>query len=155
MSDTSNLTVLGNKTDYPTEPSKDILEVFQNQHPDNSYLIPFIQERDEFTSLCPKTGQPDHARMEIVYVPHELCVESKSLKLYLFSFRNTGEFHEDVCNRIANDLFEVLSPIYLRVFGDFAPRGGLSIKPLIEKKHHMVINDADFLRLVTMWDMKK
>ena len=134
MSDIKNLKNLGSKkTKYLTKPNINILETFDNQHLNNLYLVPFVQERDEFTSLCPKTKQPDHARMEIIYVPNIKMVESKSLKLYLFSFRNTGEFHEDVCNRIANDLFEVMKPKYLRVYGDFAPRGGLAIKPLIEK----------------------
>lgn len=133
MSDTSTITSLGSgKTTYHTTPSKDILETFTNQHQDVSYLVPFVMPRDEFTSLCPKTGQPDQARIEIVYVPSEKMIESKSLKLYLFSFRNTGEFHEDVINRIAKDLFSVLEPNYLRVYGDFAPRGGIAIKPLVE-----------------------
>ena len=120
-------------------------------------LVPFVQERDEFTSLCPKTGQPDHARMEIVYVPNKLMIESKSLKLYLFSFRNTGEFHEDVCNRIANDLFDLLKPDYLRVYGDFAPRGGLAIKPLVERwcPHMGTLSMEEIRKMVASWDMKK
>src|SRR3990167_4234873 len=118
MSDTSTLTQLGSQgTKYLTEPNINILETFDNQHLNNLYLVPFVQERDEFTSLCPKTGQPDHAKMEIIYVPNMKMVESKSLKLYLFSFRNTGEFHEDVCNRITNDLFTLLKPKYLRAYG--------------------------------------
>lgn len=157
MSDIKNLTKLGSQgTKYPQEPSISILETFNNQHPNNLYLVPFTQDRDEFTSLCPRTGQPDHARMEIIYVPNIKMVESKSLKLYLFSFRNTGEFHEDVCNRIANDLFEVMKPKYLRVYGDFAPRGGLAIKPLIEKWN---CTDEEMFRdivhLISSWDIKK
>lgn len=157
MSDTKDLTKLGSQnTVYPTEPSIDILETFENQHQDNLYLVPFIQERDEFTSLCPKTGQPDHARMEIIYVPNVKMVESKSLKLYLFSFRNTGEFHEDVANRIAKDLFTLLEPKYLRVYADFAPRGGLAIKPLIEK-WDITNTDSGFRiqSLVNSWDTMK
>ena len=163
MSDTETLRHLGSQgTEYPTQPSKDILDFFKNQHPNNLYLVPFTMERDEFTSLCPKTGQPDQAKMEIVYVPNEKMVESKSLKLYLFSFRNTGEFHEDVCNRIANDIFDLLQPKYLRVYGDFSPRGGIAIKPLVEKwekaderdRNIYLIRD-NIRRLVDMFDVKK
>lgn len=132
-SETKKLKTLGAKTTkYPTKPSKDILETFENQNQQNIYLVPFVMERDEFTSLCPKTSQPDQARIEIIYVPNEKMVESKSVKLYLFSFRNTGQFHEDIVNRIAEDFYKVLDPKYLRVYGDFAPRGGLAIKPLVE-----------------------
>ena len=156
MSDTSTLTQLGSQgTKYLTEPNINILETFDNQHLNNLYLVPFVQERDEFTSLCPKTGQPDHAKMEIIYVPNMKMVESKSLKLYLFSFRNTGEFHEDVCNRIANDLFEVMKPKYLRVYGDFAPRGGLTIKPLVEKWNADLDTQKYIEHLVSSWDTKK
>src|SRR3990167_7516651 len=116
MSDTSTLTQLGSQgTKYLTEPNINILETFDNQHLNNLYLVPFVQERDEFTSLCPRTGQPDHAKMEIIYVPNERMVESKSLKLYLFSYRNQGKFDEYVCNRIAKDLFALIYPKYLRV----------------------------------------
>lgn len=83
----------------------------------------------EFTSLCPKTGQPDFATIEISYVPDQLCVESKSLKLYLGSFRNHGEFHEACVNRIGNDLVELLKPHYLQVVGKFTPRGGIPFWP--------------------------
>jgi len=156
MSDTKNLSQLGSKTNYPQRPEDAVLETFDNQHPGNLYLVPFIQERDEFTSLCPKTGQPDHAKMEIIYVPNIKMIESKALKLYLFSFRNTGEFHEDVCNRIANDLFTLLEPKYLRVYGDFAPRGGLAIKPLVEKWSEFTsLSDTDNIQwLVSSWDRK-
>jgi 7-cyano-7-deazaguanine reductase len=158
MSDTKGLTKLGaGKTDYATTPSKDILETFENQHKDSGfYLVPFTMERDEFTSLCPKTGQPDQARMEVIYIPNKRMVESKSLKLYFFSFRNTGEFHEDVVNRIADDLEAVLNPSYLRVYGDFAPRGGLA---MVERWDNTVIEDDrkyKFVRdMVAMFDLKK
>lgn len=129
-SDTSKLKSLGSaKTKYYNKPNIKILETFENQHADGNYLVPFIC--DEFTSLCPKTGQPDFARLEIIYVPDKKMVESKSLKLYLFSFRNEGSFHEDVINRIVDDLGKLLSPKYLRVFGDFNIRGGIAIKPLV------------------------
>jgi 7-cyano-7-deazaguanine reductase len=122
-----DLEQLGNqKTVYPQSPDEAKLEVFKNTAGD--ILIPFMC--NEFTSLCPKTGQPDFAKMEILYVPDELCVESKALKLYLFSFRNHGDFHEDVTNRIMQDLIRELNPKFIRVFGDFNVRGGISIKPL-------------------------
>jgi len=120
-------------------------------------LVSFVQDRDEFTSLCPKTGQPDHARMEIIYIPKDKMVESKSLKLYLFSFRNTGEFHEDVCNRIANDLVALLDPYYLRVYGNFVARGGLAIRPLVERwrKSTDAFAKHDMLEIVKSWDTMK
>lgn len=158
MSNIKELKSLGNKTKYPTSPNKSILEIFENQHPTKRFIVPFVQPFPEFTSLCPKTGQPDFASIEIVYCPNDLMVESKSLKLYLFSFRNQGEFHEDVINRIANDLHEVLRPRYLRVYGDFAPRGGLAIKPLAERWNAMVLGQEeicdDILRMVRTFDIK-
>jgi 7-cyano-7-deazaguanine reductase len=92
----------------------------------------------EFTSLCPKTGQPDFARIVVEYVPDELCVESKSWKLYLGSFRTAQEFHEACVARIARDLTELLDPLWLRVTGEFTPRGGISINPCFtyEKSEH-------------------
>jgi len=158
MSDTKSLKSLGSKsTKYECNGvNPELLEVFENQHQKNNYLIPFIQPRDEFTSLCPKTGQPDHAALEIIYIPREDCVESKSLKLYLVSFRNSGEFHEDVCNRIADDLIRLLNPKYLRVYGDFAPRGSLAIKPLIERWNiEEGIEKQDIKFLINSWDLKK
>lgn len=153
MSDTSTLTKLGSKDiAYPLTPSITILETFENQHPNNDYIVPFVQERDEFTSLCPKTGQPDHAKLEIVYIPDKKMVESKSLKLYLFSFRNTGEFHEDVINRIADDLFTLLEPKYLRVYGDFAPRGGLAIKPMVER-YQIHVDKDELANMASRYDI--
>lgn len=168
MSDTKDLKTLGAKTTkYATKPSKDILETFENQNQETIYLVPFVMERDEFTSLCPKTSQPDQARIEIIYVPNEKMVESKSVKLYLFSFRNTGQFHEDIINRIADDFYKVLAPKYLRVYGDFAPRGGIAIKPLVEFYGPYLINGKPIAqeaivkavskkidRLVDMFDTK-
>lgn len=89
-------------------------------------------EAPEFTSLCPKTGQPDFATIIISYTPDKFCVESKSLKLYLGSFRNVGEFHESCVNRIANDLIELLDPNALKVEGRFTPRGGIPFWPTAE-----------------------
>jgi 7-cyano-7-deazaguanine reductase len=120
-----------NKTFLPAKPNKNILEVFNNQHPKSLYLVPLLCH--EFTSICPITGQPDFAQFEIVYAPRIKMVESKSLKLYLFSFRNHGEFHEDVTNRIFNDLWQLMSPRFMRIIGDFNVRGGISIKPMVQK----------------------
>jgi len=130
MSDTSKLTQLGGAPMPPRyeNPSAAILEVFDNTHPGADWVV----ELDclEFTSLCPVTGQPDFGRIHIHYVPGALCVESKSLKLYLGAYRNHGSFHEDCVNRIAGDLQSVLSARMLRVYGDFHVRGGIAIRPL-------------------------
>lgn len=104
-----------------------VLESFENKHPDNDYFVKF--NCPEFTSLCPKTGQPDFATIYIQYIPNIDMVESKSLKLYLFSFRNHGDFHEDVINVIGKDLVKLMDPRYLEVWGKFTPRGGISIDP--------------------------
>src|SRR6186997_865923 len=106
----------------PTKPTKE-LEIFSNPHPERDYLISF--ECPEFTCLCPRTGQPDFATIRIRYVPGERCVELKSLKLYLWSFRNEGHFHEAVTNRILDDLVRLLTPRSLIVEGDFKIRGGI------------------------------
>ncbi len=105
-----------------TQPSK-ILETFDNPRPGRRYEIRF--ETPEFTCLCPLTGQPDFATIRIRYVPDALCVELKSLKLYLWSYRNEGAFHEDVTNRILDDLVEAISPWEMTVEGDFNVRGGI------------------------------
>lgn len=117
-------------TDYPTEYAPSVLERFANKFPGQSYTVEI--ECPEFTSLCPKTKQPDFANVTIWYEPDEWLVESKSLKLYLFSFRNHGSFHEDCVNMIAGDLARLLSPKWVRVRGDFFPRGGISINPTCE-----------------------
>lgn len=125
-----NLTLLGQgKTKYPTNPDEAKLETFDNKWPDNFYTVEF--ECPEFTSLCPKTGQPDFAKFSIIYIPNKKLVESKSLKLYLFSFRNHGEFHESVTNKVAHDLYELMKPHIIVVRGDFYPRGGISINPVV------------------------
>ncbi len=122
------LTKLGNRNvKYESEYNPDVLESFSNRHPGNDYFVKF--NCPEFTSLCPITGQPDFAEITISYVPDEKLVESKSLKLYLFSFRNHGDFHEDVVNVIMKDLIVLLSPKYIEVLGRFLPRGGISIDP--------------------------
>lgn len=122
------LTKLGSRaTAYATEYDPGVLEFFMNKHPDNDYFVKF--NCPEFTSLCPITGQPDYANIVISYVPAQRMVESKSLKLYLFSFRNHGDFHEDVINIIMKDLIRLMDPKYIEVWGRFLPRGGISIDP--------------------------
>lgn len=122
------LTLLGNKeTNYATDYTPEVLESVNNIHSNRDYFVKF--NCPEFTSLCPITGQPDFATMYISYIPDQKIVESKSLKLYLFSFRNHGDFHEDCVNIIMNDLIELLDPRYIEVWGKFTPRGGISIDP--------------------------
>lgn len=119
-------------TQYPTEYDPSILEVFPNKFPvkpGDGYVVEL--DCPEFTALCPKTAQPDFAKIVIQYLPDEKLVESKSLKLYLFSFRNHGSFHEEVVNTIARDLFEVMKPHWITVRGVFNPRGGISINPVV------------------------
>lgn len=130
MSDTAGLTLLGqSQTQYPQEYAPQLLERFANRFPQHEYLVEL--DCPEFTCLCPITGQPDFARLTIRYSPREHLVESKSLKLYLYSFRNQGTFGEDVVNSIARDLFALLQPRWLEVRGDFLPRGGIAIKPSV------------------------
>jgi 7-cyano-7-deazaguanine reductase len=110
------------KSPVPTKPSK-ILETFANPNPEREYEISF--ECPEFTCLCPRTGQPDFATVRIRYVPNRSCVELKSLKLYLWSFRDEGHFHEAVTNRILDDLVQATRPRRMTVVGDFYVRGGI------------------------------
>ena len=119
--------ILGNKTDYPTQYAPEVLEAFDNKHPDVDYFVKF--NCPEFTSLCPITSQPDFATIYISYIPDKKLVESKSLKLYLFSYRSKGEFHENCVNTIMKDLLALMDPKYIEVWGKFMPRGGLSIDP--------------------------
>ena len=128
MSKIPGLSLLGNQqTKYPQSYAPEVLEAFDNKHPNNDYFVKF--NCPEFTSLCPMTGQPDFAAVYIAYIPDKKLVESKSLKLYLFSYRNFGEFHEDCVNRIMKDLIALLAPKYIEVWGRFLPRGGISIDP--------------------------
>lgn len=128
MREKENLTLLGNQqNNYETDYNPGLLETFVNKHPENDYFVKF--NCPEFTSLCPITGQPDFANIIISYVPGERMVESKSLKLYLFSFRNHGDFHEDCVNVIMKDLIKLMEPKYIEVWGKFTPRGGISIDP--------------------------
>lgn len=124
-----SLKSLGKGTPVPVTYSLDVLESFPNAHPDRDYWVTFTCP--EFTTLCPKTGQPDFATLTIRYIPAKRLVESKSLKLYLFGFRNHGDFHEDVVNIIYNDLVALMKPKYIEVVGKFAARGGISIDPFV------------------------
>jgi 7-cyano-7-deazaguanine reductase len=121
------LTHLGSKTEYSANYDPNVLEAFNNKHPNTDYWVSF--RCPEFTSLCPITGQPDFATILIDYIPNIKMVESKSLKLYLFSFRNHGAFHEDCVNIIMNDLIKLMQPKYIEITGIFTPRGGISIHP--------------------------
>ncbi len=121
------LKALGRETTYNRDYSSDLLEAFENQHPENDYWVRF--NCPEFTAVCPITGQPDFAEIRISYIPDKRMVESKSLKLYLFSFRNHGAFHEDCVNIIMKDLIALMNPKYIEVTGFFLPRGGISIHP--------------------------
>lgn len=128
----NGITLLGNnETCYTSQYNPEVLETFVNKHPDRDYVVTF--NCPEFTSLCPKTGQPDFARIVISYIPRTDMVESKSLKLYLFSFRNHGDFHEDCVNIILNDLWKLMNPRYIEVTGIFTPRGGIAIYPFANR----------------------
>lgn len=123
----NDLKSLGKASEYHFSYSPELLEAFDNRHPGNDYWVKF--NCPEFTSLCPITGQPDFAAIYISYIPDIKMVESKSLKLYLFSFRNHGGFHEDCVNIIMKDLIKLMEPRYIEVWGKFTPRGGISIDP--------------------------
>ena len=139
------VTLLGNrKTVYPQDYAPALLETFENKHPENEYIVTL--DCPEFTTLCPKTGQPDFGHIVISYIPRLRMVESKSLKLYLFSFRNHGDFHEDVVNIIMKDLWNLMDPKYIEVRGWFRPRGGISINPFA----NMADSEHQELRLKRM-----
>lgn len=127
-SELEGVTLLGCQgVKYATDYAPQLLETFENKHPENEYVVTF--DCPEFTTLCPKTGQPDFGHIIISYIPRDRMVESKSLKLYLFSFRNHGDFHEDCVNIIMKDLVKLMNPRYIEVIGIFTPRGGISIYP--------------------------
>ena len=113
----------------PTRPSK-TLETFPNPRPERDYEIQF--ECPEFTCVCPRTGQPDFATLRISYTPDKLCVELKSLKLYLWSFRDEGHFHEDVTNRILDELVAAIAPRHMTIEGDFNVRGGIHTTVVVQ-----------------------
>ena len=125
----SELKNLGKITDYKFEYAPNFLEAIENKNPGKNYFVKLTSE--EFTCVCPITHQPDFAKIIIRYIPDKKLVESKSLKLYLTSFRNTGTFHEDAVNQIADDLIKFLNPKYLEVHGIFSVRGGISINPFV------------------------
>ena len=126
----NGVTRLGSKkTVYADRYDATVLETFVNKHPARDYWVTFTCP--EFTSLCPMTGQPDFATITIQFIPGKRMVESKSLKLYLFSFRNHGDFHEDCVNVILNDLVTLMTPKYIEVCGRFNARGGISIDPYV------------------------
>jgi len=114
-----------------TQPAT-ILETFANPNPERDYTIHI--DTPEFTCLCPKTGQPDFADIEIAYVPDERCVELKSLKLYFWSYRDQGAFHEAVTNQILQDLVNALAPRFLRVNAEFNVRGGVYTRVVVEHR---------------------
>jgi len=114
------------------KPDAKILETFRNRHHDRDYVVSI--KIPEFTCLCPITGQPDFATIYIKYIPDKKCIESKSLKLYIFSYRNFREFHEDCVNRILNDCVKICKPRWMQVIGKFNVRGGISITPITEYK---------------------
>jgi 7-cyano-7-deazaguanine reductase len=119
------LTQLGRATATPSSPEEAVLEAVPNPHPDTDYLVRFTAP--EFTSICPVTGQPDFAHLVIDYVPKGKVVESKSLKLFLTSFRNHGAFHEDCTIAIGKRIMQAIAPKYLRIGGYWYPRGGIPI----------------------------
>lgn len=123
----NQLSLLGKQTAYRQDYVPEVLEAFTNKHQGNDYWVTF--HCPEFTSLCPITGQPDFATIRVDYIPDVRMVESKSLKLYLFSFRNHGAFHEDCVNIIMKDLISLMDPKYIEVTGIFTPRGGINIHP--------------------------
>ena len=139
IDDTSTLTKLGsNKTNYVYEdPNKDILEVFENKFPGRDYEVKLTFP--EFTSLCPKTGQPDFAVIHILYSPDRLCLESKSIKMYFFAYRNFGSFMETITNKILNDCVEKCAPRRMKVIGQFNARGGLVIEVSATYFNHEIL----------------
>jgi len=128
-------------TEYKYTYVPELLETFENVHPQRDYWVTL--NADEFTSLCPITNQPDFGTLIINYIPDIKMVESKSLKLYLFSFMNSGEFHEDVVNKIGKDLVKLMSPKYLEVVGLFYPRGNISIHPTFSYSN----NEAKYTKI--------
>ncbi len=150
------ITLLGDHHNtYPDQYAPERLEAFVNKHPENEYLVTL--DCPEFTSLCPKTGQPDFGHIIISYIPRELMVESKSLKMYLFSFRNHGDFHEDCINIIMKDLVKLMDPKYIEVIGYFSPRGGISIFPFANyaDKEHETLKQQRLAQMFNQFAEKK
>lgn len=126
----ASLSLLGHTAKFPEHPAAATLETFRNENAKRDYWITF--DCQEFTSMCPVTGQPDFAKIQIEYVPDELCIETKSLKFYLASFRNTRAFNEAIVNRILDDIVEACRPRRAVVHGEFAPRGGIGVVVVAE-----------------------
>lgn len=124
------LSLLGHVAKFPEQPVPETLETFPNNQAKRNYWIVF--DCQEFTSMCPVTGQPDFARILIEYIPNKLCIETKSLKYYLASFRSTRAFNETIINQILNDLVAISKPRRVVVIGQFAPRGGIGLKVIAE-----------------------
>ncbi|QDT79449.1 NADPH-dependent 7-cyano-7-deazaguanine reductase [Gimesia maris] len=114
------------------EASRELLETFENPHPHRDYVMETVCP--EFTSVCPKTGQPDFGTLMIAYIPDKVCFELKSLKMYLQSYRNVGAFYEDVTNRILDDLVATTDPRWIELRAEFTPRGGIS--STVTVSHH-------------------
>jgi len=147
--ESSKLThLIPTKTIYKTDYDPSLLETFKNKNPKTQAWTTFICP--EFTSLCPITGQPDFATIIINYVADTRMVESKSLKLYLFSYRNHGDFHEECIQKIAHDLFNLMKPHYVEVLGKFSARGGIAIHPFVSlagpKKYYQDLKESRFQR---------
>lgn len=124
--DLDKLTLLGrSKSGYPASPRKAKIETFENEYRDRDYWISF--DCPEFTALCPKTGQPDFGVIKIRYIPDERCIEAKSLKFYLFSYRDVAVFNEEAVNKILDDLVKAAKPRQMVIAGEFNPRGGMRI----------------------------
>jgi 7-cyano-7-deazaguanine reductase len=135
-----SLTLLGQPVSrYPSAPSAKTIETFENQYANRRYLIKF--ECADFTSLCPVTGQPDFAKITIEYVPDDRCIETKSLKFYLASYRNTPSFNEEIVNRILDDVVAACGPQEALVYGEFAARGGISLSA--EAQYTQDVAEAD------------
>jgi 7-cyano-7-deazaguanine reductase len=126
-----DLKALGRRTQTPAAPDRSTLEPFPNPSPGSDYSVRL--DCAEFSSMCPLTGQPDYGSFSIEYAPAALCLESKSLKLYLASFRNEGAFWEDLSNRIADDIFAVLEPKWLELRGQMNVRGGIAISTVVRR----------------------
>ena len=139
MTDPIETSILGQPADLPANPEEATLDAVPNPQPGEVYVTRFVAP--EFTSLCPVTGQPDFATFRVRYVPNERCVELKSLKLYMWSFREEGHFHEDVTNRILDDLVAVTDPTWMWVEGDFYVRGG--IHTVVRVAHGERPNEVD------------
>jgi 7-cyano-7-deazaguanine reductase len=135
-----SLTLLGKPVSpYPSAPSARTIETFENEYADRRYLIKF--ECADFTSLCPITGQPDFAKITIEYVPATRCIETKSLKFYLASYRHTRSFNEEIVNRILDDVVAACGPQEALVYGEFAARGGISLS--VEASYSDTAAEAD------------